>query len=259
MWAECARTALEASELAPVLLSREPRPTVTSSSESIHIAAWRDRGQVVVLAANTENQPRMMRLELAEPRYWGAAEVLFENRAIKVVRGVIEEPIDAYGTRAYALPVGPIPGDDVEVSDGNLTVDPSFEQCASTGIPSAVYASSRPGATHFVDSRVARHGRHSLRLIAPAAEEPARVSPFPVPLKAGVTYRASLWAKAAGEGAKLEVDFGDLGRAEFGVAREWTEYSLDLQPKGDERASPRIALRSAGTVWIDLYQVVPQS
>ncbi|MGD9498125.1 MAG: hypothetical protein AB7Y46_17625 [Armatimonadota bacterium] len=84
---------------APALTSVEPRPEVTGAPESVHVAAFLDRGMVTVLAANTRNQPQALTVRLPGLDWSGAAEVVFENRRVPVEGGVIAEPIDAFDTR----------------------------------------------------------------------------------------------------------------------------------------------------------------
>jgi len=258
MWGECGRLALQTAELTPALLSSEPAPKVTSSTPTVHATALRDRGLVTVLAANTENRPGTMRLQLEGIDYTGEAEVLFENRKVEINAGAIDEPIDAFGTRAYAVPLGPLLEEDLVLDPMNLTVNPSYESLPSVGTPAGCFAKAGKGATHFVDSRVARHGRHSLRLIAPADGQTLRLTPYPVSLEAAKEYRVSLWAKARTEGVRLEVSVGKLAREQFFLTTEWLEYSFTCAcGQTPERIGPEIGLSSAGTAWLDLFQIVP--
>ncbi len=199
MWGECGRLALEVAELTPALLSHEARPVVSSPIEAVEASAWRDRGMIVALAVNTENRPRAIRLDLAGIGFSGQAEVLFEDRRIEVAHGAIEDVIDGFGTRAYQIPVGPFPGDDLSVHPRNRIVNPSFESNPSPGTPAGCYADvgAGRGATYFVDPRVARHGRHSVRLVAPAADQGVTLSPYAPYVAPATTYRLSVWAKAA--------------------------------------------------------------
>jgi len=156
MWAECGELALETAELTPALLSREPAPSVTSSLPTVHVRATLDRGVVTVLAVNAENSPAVVSLTLDGIDYTGEADVVFEDRKVAVEEGVVEEPIDAFGTRVYAIPIGPLPEDDLEIDPANMTYNPSYEYMPSVGTPAGCYAGIDEGATYFVDSRVAR-------------------------------------------------------------------------------------------------------
>ncbi|MBM3473531.1 MAG: hypothetical protein FJX75_09700, partial [Armatimonadetes bacterium] len=226
MWAECGALALETAEMTPALTSDEPAPKVTSSAPTVHACALRNRGVITILAANTEKKPQVVRLQLEGIDFTGEADVLFEDRKVSVAVGAIEEPIDAFGTRAYALPVGPLPQDDLAVDPQNLVVDPSWENMASAGTPSACYASIPGAANCFVDSRVARHGRHSLRMTGPTADELPSLTPFPISVKADQAYRVSIWAKGKTEGVVLKVSLGSVGKQEFPLTTEWQEYSF---------------------------------
>ncbi len=254
-WSECSAVAFEAAEMTPALLSAEPRPKVTSSSPAVHVAAWLDRGIITVLAANSENAPTSVRIELPGVAYSGEADVLFENRKVSVQAGAIEEMLDAFGTRAYAIPVGPLPEDDLAVDAGNLTVDPSFEFLPTVGVPSEFYADHDAGTTAIVDSRVARHGRHSLRLTAPTDEQTPAVRRYPVRAAAGDTLRVSLWAKARTDGAKLRFWLEGVGDQTVDLTTEWQEYSFEGVTEEGGRIHSGVGLRSAGVVWVDLLQI----
>jgi len=258
LWGECVRLALETAELTPALLSVEKAPSVTSSLPAVQAQAYLDRGLVTILAVNTENRPQMVRLQLNGSDFTGEAEVLFENRRVQVQAGAIEEPIDAYGTRAYALPIGPFPQEDLTVDTKNLTNNPSYEDLPNTGIPDGCYAVLGDGATAFVDSRVARHGRHSLRLIAPTDYQTPLLHPFEANIKSGKKYRVSIWAKSKSEGVQLEVGVGESQKQRFRLTQDWEEYSFSCsscQISGGTGLS--LTLKSAGTVWVDLFQIVP--
>ena len=222
------------------------------------IKQYMDRCVITVLAVNTQNRPGIVQLTLPGVDYTGPADVLFENRKVSLKDGAIEEPVDAYGTRAYAIPVGPMPEEDLSVDRRNLTTNPSYEQNPSVGTPAGCYASIPPGATCLIDSRIARHGRHSLRMTAPADDKTPKLSPFPVSLKARGAYRVSIWARGKSEAVRLKVSLGQLGRREFALTPRWREYTFDVTSETDVgRAGPRISLCSAGVAWLDLFQIVP--
>ena len=258
MWAECGALALETAELTPALTSGETPPTVTSSVPAVHACALLDRGVVTVLATNTENRPLSVKLSLEGVDFSGEADVLFENRKVAVTTGAIEEPIDAFGSRAYAIPLGPPPEDDLSVAESNLTVNPSWENNPSVGTPAGCYASIPHGATAAIDSRVGRHGRHSLRLTAPTDDATPSLSPFPVRLTAAQEYRVSVWAKGRADGVRLKLALGEMGETEPALTTAWQEYSFTVTPEKDiGRAGLSIGLAGAGVAWVDLLQIVP--
>lgn len=256
----CRDLAAEAAELSPALLSPLPRPKVACADSAIRVAGWRSDDALTVLAANTENRPKACRLTIAGAAD-GTAEVLFENREVAVAGGVIDEPIDAFGTRAYRLPLkaeDPTAG----LAAGNLTENPSFERQHVPGSPDGYYLGGEPdpGAQVRIDSRVAYHGRHALRLVAPADGKGHQMSPFPVPLAAGRRYRVSLWAKSLQPGVTLVLSVGGLDAkpATFTLTESWQECALEgAAPKEERRGQIRYRLTTAGTAWIDLVQMVP--
>ena len=257
MWAECGRLALQTAELTPFLASAEPRPAVQSSLETVHACAFQDRGTIVLLAANTENKPQALRLQLEGIEFSGEAKVVFEDRSVPVTEGAIEEPIDAYGTRAYAIAVGPLPQDDLDIAEGNLTYNPSYEYTPSEGTPAGCYAGIGGAATCFVDSRTARHGRHSLRMTAPTADETPGITPFPLQLQGEQEYRVSIWAKSNKPGVPLKLSLGGLHSEQFELTTNWQEYAFKVKPEKGVRLSAGIGLAGPGVAWLDLFQVAP--
>lgn len=261
LWSECRRLALEGQELAPDLLSPEPRPTVGCSEPAVHVAAWRRSGVVTVLAANTENRPLPVKITVDE-LITARGEVVFANRGIDFQEGVVEDVIDGFGTRVYRVRPGAPPKFAAEVSPDNLAVNPSFEDAANAGTPDGCYVSvgKDPGASLFVDPRLAVHGTHSLRVTCPAEGQGLSVQPFPVRVTAGRRYRLSIWARGLQEG--LTFRFGmkalDCDVKEFTATREWAEYVVEgTAPKDVARAGLSLSLSSRGTIWIDLMQIAP--
>jgi len=54
------------------------------------------------------------------------------------------------------------------------------------------------------------------------------------------------------------VSLGNLGEEDFTLTTDWQEYSFECAPEEDiGRAGPVIKLASAGTAWVDLFQIVP--
>jgi len=175
--------------------------------------------------------------------------------------GTIAEPIDAFGTRVYELPFGPEPEDDLAIDPGNLTLNPSWETMVSVGTPANCYISvgADRASTAFVDPRIARHGRHSLRLITPTDGGGLMVQPHWVPLEAGRPYRASIWARGARTGPRFRLSLDGVGNQEFELTDEWREYELTGTPdQAHAMAQIHLRLETAGTAWCDLLQVVPQ-
>jgi len=284
VWAECGRLALEMAELAPGILSAEPKPEVACSPDTVAAAAWRDRGVITVLAANTRNVPDAVRLQVKDVPFTGRAAVPFENREVPVEDGVIQDMIDAYGTRAYQIPVGPFPDEDLQVHPANRVVNPSFESNPNVGTPASCYANvgAGRGATYFIDPRVARHGRHSLRMHTPAKEQGCALSFFPFPLRKDEPFRVSIWAKGrplpvgppdqcacttpatqrgprerAGDAPGFKLSFiGGLEQT-FALTPEWRERVLVGQAdRNHARASVGLAFGDPGTAWFDLLQVI---
>jgi len=261
LWNEYRGLALEAAELTPALLSAEPRPEIEYGPKCVRAAAWRDRGMITILAANPTDRPRRLSVRIAGCDYSGQATAPFEFRSVKVVKGRIAEMIDAVGTRAYQIPVGPRPREDLREDRGNLVRMPSFETIPNPGNAAGFCTTggTGPGATYFVDSRVARHGRHSLRLRAPAGEH-AGIVPVRFALAKGAGYRISVWARAAKAGVKLTLglDHAKPARKRFTLTGDWKEYAMTGRAPADrEAAEVFLQIDGPGTAWFDMLQAVP--
>ncbi len=254
----CRALAAEAAELTPALTSPQPRPVVQSADANVQCSAWRTTDAVWVLAANTANRPLPVKLTVAGA-VDGQAEVLFKDRQVPVTGGQLTDWIDGFGTRAYRLPLQP-EDPHAGLAAGNLVKNPSFEEQHVPGSPDGYYLGGRPdpGAQVWVDSRLAKHGRHSLRVVAPADGTGYYLAPFPVPLKAGQTYRVSFWARSLRPGVKVNLGAHGLkpASAVFTLTDDWREYELvGRAPKDERNGQLGYRLQTAGTAWFDLLQM----
>ena len=260
LWSECRRLALEIGQLTPALASGEEAPEVRCSAGEVDVAAFQERGAVTVLAANVENRPVPIELTLAAALD-GQAEVLFENRTVPVSGGKWSDVIEALGTRAYRLQVGPPPEDRATIDPANLIVNPSFEEAHNVGTPDGSYlgAGADRSASWFVDPRLSVHGRQSLLLTTPAEGKGVSVQPFPIGLTAGQRYRLSVWARGEREGMQfsLSLDAVSAEQGTHALTTEWQEYAVEFTATQDPSRYTALQLISAGRAWFDALQVVP--
>ena len=114
------------------------------------------------------------------------------------------------------------------------------------------------GATYFVDPRVAVHGRHSLRLRAPTGET-AGIIPVRFALKAGRSYRVTIWGKTDTKGLSftLGLDHATPSRKTFKLTGEWKQYSMTCRAAKDHDAAEPFLQITGGVAWFDLFQAVP--
>jgi len=262
LWSECQRLALEIAELTPFLLSPTPSPPVRCTPESIHVYSWTWKGRTLVLAANTLNRPQLLRLHLKGRRYEGPVSCLFENRSVLSQWGMLEETLEAFGTRAYVFPLGPLPPEKRSIHPDNLVFNPSFEEFSNVGTPDGCYfymGKEDLASTGFLDSRVSVHGHHSLRLTTASKGQGIRVRPYRMQLKEGRTYRAILWAKGLQQHLSFEINFDGIGipSQSFPLSTEWSPYTLTGKVSKTERHQMTFRLSDQGTAWFDLLQVYP--
>ncbi|HUT25107.1 MAG TPA: chitobiase/beta-hexosaminidase C-terminal domain-containing protein, partial [Sumerlaeia bacterium] len=279
MWGECAAMALEIAEVAPALLSREPRPSVVAWPECVRAGAWTDRGLVTILAVNASNTPLPARVALQDLFPNGEARLVFEDRRVPVVNGVVNDIIDAYGSRAYQIRIAPPPPDRAPACQANILLDSSFEANVVPGVPTNCYAHPGRGAVCQVDSRDAVHGRHSLRMHCPDADAPVGISPHNIGLRAGQGYTLSVWARSLPptpvltEPAQFELSFNahavsdilvgkkdedgktPLIQQTFTPTAQWRRYTVSgVCPGGGHGVVLRTV--SPGVVWFDLLELV---
>ncbi|HHE38109.1 MAG TPA: hypothetical protein ENL20_06005 [Candidatus Cloacimonetes bacterium] len=283
-WAECGTMALEIAELTPYLLSNEPNPEIECSDSSLRVNAWQKGSKIVILALNTKNEPAEMEFSLKDMEFTGDAKLLFENRSIEMKKGKISEFIDAYGTRCYQIQIEPDASSLNKISPLNMTINPSFEDNATVGVPAGCYAKCRKdrGATFFIDSRIYFHGDHSLRLTTPTENEGVYLRFYQNHYKVGKSYTFSIWAKAKKsefipdkkrfflvklfrkffkireKNKKLCFSIRICGEEKiFELTDYWKEFSFTLKALNENKTSTtRIELLGKGTAWFDLMQIV---
>ncbi len=291
-WAAAGRVALEVAALTPFLLSPEARPVVDTGDTTLHAAAWRHGDDVLVAVVNTQNLPREMELTLPD-LHWDRddAEVLYEDRDVPVRQlsrpgalSVLLKPlrlvndllrpgdadaggvrltdiIDGYGVRLYRFMH---PAQDAG-NELNVLIDPSFEWDAAPSVPAALYASvgAGRGATYFVDSRVAAHGRRSVRLHSPHDDDRLRLSPYSPAVVPGRSYRFTLQARSAQPGVVLRLHNAAAGDSvDIPLTTQWRQYQLDSVIEAvSSRAWLSLGLVTAGTAWVDdmeLFDISPR-
>ena len=295
LWAEAGRLARETMELTPFLLSEESRRQVSASKPGVLAAGWQDRGMVLVMGLNVENAPTSFKVTLTDSNYSGPAEVLFENRRVEVRAGVIEDTIEAQGTRIYQLPEGPFPKDRATLAPGNLRLNPSFEDWVNAGTPDGGLSVRGVGCTCFLDSRTSVHGRHSLRMTAlgtdttwgvrlrdNAAAYGISMTSFPLKIQSGQRYRVCVWARADRPGLHLRLALPGTDRppstrawvdgygGPCALTTDWQEYAILATAdedsmraarlevvEGTAMSAPKLDFSGPGTAWVDLFQVVP--
>jgi len=287
-WNECGKISLEIAELTPALFSTEVAPIISCTDSSIQLKAFRLRNEITILAVNTVNKPKSIDIFIQEEDYSGEAEVLFENRKIEILDGTINGMIEAFGRKVYRFYRSETQEYSTNLKPQNLVLNSSFEMNPSIGVPSGCYArhNGDRGSTYFVDSRVAFHGNHSIRMTTPAQGKGFALSFFPVRLKSGTSYTISVWAKALPKDPQFEISerrgfikslfskkekketgltfklgLGSLGTKDYIMDNEWRNYSFTVKSQELEqirnRTSPTLELLSHGTAWFDLLEVIP--
>jgi hypothetical protein len=267
-WSEAGRMAIEIAELTPWLLSEEESPSVSTSSSNILVHSAVHDGQLMIMVVNTINKPVSSYLSISN-KISGTAKVIFENRSIQVNGGSFQDQLSAYGSQVYLIKMSPqAPG--IKPWPANLTIDPGFENTASPGVPSALYARNNGarGATYFTDTREHVEGNHSVRLVTPVDKGSIRLRFFPVKVMQGQTYTISIWAKCdpeqglnkeLGTGKYFEIMMADFAKKQFLLSEEWQQFvtnvTIPVNPDLPDRINITLQMKSAGVAWFDMIQV----
>jgi hypothetical protein len=273
MWAECGAMALEIAELTPDINSPHPAPEMNSDNPHIHAKAWNRAGLVTIAVVNDFNEPGKFKLSMVNLGFTMEADVMFENRKIRITDGAIEDLIDGYGTRVYRFDVRNKPDWIKDRMPGNLTIDPGFEDLSGVGIPAACYAISGydPGNTYFIDSRRSQQGEHSLRLNNPSEKPGTRLSFYGPELEENKSYTISILARTGPSSNRSQEKRSGpvrfrlvLGSEEriFDITDNWQKFEINaIQPAGQAERNgklcPQLEMAGKGTAWFDLLQVYP--
>lgn len=282
-WGECGRMAMEVAELTPWLLSDEETLPVESYSQNIIVSSRLHNGQLIVMAVNKINEPvgAVIRINGVNN---GKAGLLFENRSVAVIGGLITDQLAPFGSQVYLINLK-AEKPDLTASNINLIKDPGFEDVTSPGVPSACYA--RPGgdrgATYFLDTREHYEGNHSVRIITPEKNKSISLRFFPFSVKAGASYTISIQAKSDPEqrlfmlpteedvllnGKKqmpqyVEILLGEFGRARFVPDKEWRRYVTFVTIPVDTLASFKtnliLKMPGQGVAWFDQVKVMEET
>jgi hypothetical protein len=278
-WNECSRMAMEVAEITPWLLSEETTFPIESYSKNILVSSKVHDGQLLVMAVNRLNEPVAAGIRI-KGIINGKARLIFENRTLPVISGVINDQLPPYGSQVYLIDIRPAKKASVSSSD-NLLKDPGFEDVSSPGVPSACYA--RPGgdrgATYFLDTREHHDGNHSLRLFTPGYNKGITLRLFPFSVRAGRTYAISLWAKSDpeqrlsfvtkhgnerhnvknDEPQYVEIELGAFGKARFVPDQEWRRYMAFISIPSDTldtfRTNLILKMPGQGVGWFDELKV----
>jgi len=279
-WSECGRMANEVAELTPWLLSDEETLIVESLSKNVIVSSRRHNDQLTIMAVNKINEPvsASFRITGINNR---KAKVLFENRSVSVIGGVITDQLSPFGSQVYLLNIKPEKQSVTQLNQ-NLIKDPGFEDLSSPGTPTACYA--RPGGdrgtTYFLDSREFYEGNHSLRIITPEENKSLAIRFFPFQVRAGASYTISIWAKSDPEqrffnatktgNSRLyekkitpqyaEVLLGEFGKARFVPDSEWRQYVTFVTIPSDTLAVFKtnliLKMPGQGVAWFDEIKVI---
>lgn len=272
-WDECGAMALEIAELTPDILSPHPVPELVADKPGIHARAWNRAGLVTIAVVNELNEPGVFTLKMQDIDLTIAADVMFENRKINIAEGVIEDMIDAYGTRVYRFDARRKPDRVKGFENGNLSVDPGFEDISNVGVPAACYAYEGydPGSTYFIDSRRHYEGEHSLRMNNPSDKPGNSLSFYGLELATNKSYTISIMARTGSSSNRPGGKKGGAVRFRlalcsteriFDCSEAWQKYEINgvrVVKKGAEsaRISPQLEMTGKGTAWFDLLQVYP--
>lgn len=264
-WMSYAKAGMEIQSLLPWLSSEEGSVELETGYESIKAKAWKYKNSWLVTVVNQQNRPRLLYVDASNITTAHRAKVLFEDRLVRISSGIINVFIDALGTRVFLIGE-PELENKLSVHKSNLTINPGFENSTTTGTPEGCYATNSidpvyEGATCFVDPRYSVEGIYSLRTSQPKANSGVKLSFYKSIVREGGSYRFSVWAKSDALHPEVEFKIGikELNAEKvFTASPEWKEYSFFVEvDKNVTGVHPYLQTTGKGTVWYDLFQLVP--
>jgi hypothetical protein len=277
-WGECGRIAMEIKSLSPWLLSDEGTVPVFSPSKNILVTARLHRGVLAIMTVNKTNEPLKASIGF-QRSFTGQAEVLFENRTVKVYSGSFSDFFQAYGSQVYMIKLE-TKTDSIKPWTGNLITDPGFEDNSSPGVPASCYirSGSDRGSNYFLDPSEHAEGDYSLMINTPAENKGITVRFFPIKVNAGSSYLVTVWAKADPEQRFLpetdgiihttkpqspqyvEIGLGDFGKGRFVPESNWKQFVTTVTIPSDTvpelKTNVILTMPGQGVAWFDMLQVI---
>jgi hypothetical protein len=284
LWSESRRLAFEAAEFTLGLLSDRnaaSSPSVQTSNSSLHaVSLLEDRANtqdsVVVLVANTANEPMMMELTLGGSgvEYSDHAVVLFHHRNISLAPAasawsdpsgvLLKDMVEALGTKAYRIFLTADSGAHpplARVNPANVLLNPSFEYSGGSGgeldkniaggnaFPDGFWTmvGNDTDAAIFVDNRDSVDGLRSVRIHTPANHTGLMLVAFPIEaatyhgtpgLQPGQKWTLSVWARAPAVAVGQRAPVLRFG-APYYYFYSWESESGAMTPGGNPCAAPQ--------------------
>lgn len=278
MWETYTKVCRELQELTPFFdRGTVAEPRILSTGDLL-AKSYTLGQQTVVVVLNKQPKAANYTVALADA-FNGRAYDLGDNSTVEVVNGTISGTVTPFGVTALKLfsdraEEALFVGENRPVNGSNMLRDPSFEWAYSVSgnVPASVYGGvgKDRGATYSIDSRVAYHGDHSLRLTTPSQGAGSRVSFYPLPLQVGKSYIMTIWARASkeslarlkkGEKMMFRMSLGGIASQEFELTDQWKLYELSttyaVAAKDPRALTCSLELLGRGTAWFDLAEVVP--
>jgi hypothetical protein len=262
-WSECSNMAVEVAQMTPFLLSNEKQSFLNTNDPDVLAKSFSYKGETLIMVVNKSNQPKSFAINIGQSG--SSAELWFENRAVEVADSMLQDMVDALGTRVYRI--SKKQASSKLIYSGNLIYNPSFEDVTSPGLSTGhnidygFVSKADRGATVFADSRQSVDGLFSMRMQTPVDSGGKKVRFTPIVLNAGNTYSVSVWAKAAFKPQmpqfRLTIEAAKQEKV-FDLTTEWKKYSFMF--KADSSTTNAIValdVLESGTAWFDVLQVVP--
>lgn len=274
MWETYAKTCREIMELTPVFEVNKEISVELYTSGELLAKGYQYNGDDYVVIVNLNQKSEKFKFALEDSS--GEAYAYFENSEIPFINGTIDDFIAPFGVKIYRVfrnddILRAFKGSNDLVAKKNLVADPSFEWGYSIAgnVPAATYGGEGKdrGAHYSIDSRVAHHGEHSLRLVTPTKGGGCNVKLQFLHLIKDKTYVLSVWAKSDHnsltknpKGLKFHINFCNLKSEEFTLTDEWKRYEMsatyETVPAYIRGVVPTIELLGEGVAWFDLFEVV---
>ncbi len=277
-WNAASQSVTEAQALLPFLISEELNPHAENLPKSIRNKVWKKGNELLIVCANTKNQPEDLKLKVQDLHYSGPVEVFGEQRKVMMQKGELRDKIGAYGVQIYIIRLTELNPPAVV---GEMIRNGSFEDNNQPGVPEGCYvlAGSDLGSNYSIDTRRASDGKQSLMLTTATEGKGVRISTFPVEFEKGRSYQIQLdicldslqkplpkkrnfWQRLFGSKPDtnmyilLGTTSSDLQK--IPIKSGWSTYSMSTfipENASSSRKNIVFELFSKGSIWVDNLRI----
>ena len=216
------------------------------------------------------------------------AEVLFQNRKLKINDGNFNDILDGFGVRAYRINYVKTnfyltsrqktpffyPHFNIhlhekyyQIDSKNVLRNPSFENQHNVAMPDAFNFDNinfgttlEGGNTAIADPRYFIDGYYSLRLINALGERNFNISCYGISLPPNQEFQMSIWAMASSDVTLNVISncFANIWSYQLSAKNDFTFIQFSsFQLSTTSRCSFTLYFEESSSLWLDLWQLIP--